>query len=95
MSRRTDPHLGGQIHVPSMPETSIHRTIRNKANRPTMRPQHYAFCGGGGVGSGGGRGSGISQDDSQLLNSSISAENEKVFPSYGRTYGRTYGQTLL
>ena len=42
-----------------------------------------AFCGvggGGGGGSGGGsRGCGpISQDDSQLINSSISAENEKT-----------------
>ena len=67
-----------------------------------MRLQRFAFCdgGSGGVGvsggssdgdSGGGHDSGIpSQDDSQLLNSSISVENEKAFRTNGRTYGQTH-----
>ena len=32
--------------------------IENKANRPTMRPQRFAFCDGGGGGGGGGGGVG-------------------------------------
>merc|ERR1712228_800077 len=57
-----------------------------------MRPKRlcYAFCDGGrgGIGGrdGGGRGMDpISQDDSRFINTSISAENEKAFRTYGRT----------
>ena len=71
-----------------------------------MRPQRFALCvggrGGGGGGGGDGCGCGILSPRtililSHLINSSISAENEKAFRTGLRTNlrtdGRTYGPT--
>ena len=95
--------------------TNLTRPIGQRCVLSVLR---YAFCdgGSGGVGGGGGGGrggvgsdcgSGISQVDSQFIDSSISGKNEKAFRTYlrtdlptdlptdGQTDGRTDGRTLL
>ena len=68
----------------------------NKANRPTMRPEHFALCSDGGGGSGGvAGGRGISWDHPRLKNRSFLPFIEQAFRTYGRTDLRTDGQTDL